>query len=130
MINELLAKLNKMEDINNCGGEIIIKKPLKMSAMSLAYDKKTRIALWWYLPVSGKLEYSEKATDDFDFNGCISHGWLRGRVFLYKDEGYVLMRLDQNIKIPGSVAADIVEKISQLSIVEIVGVVSERRPKI
>ncbi|MDP8299179.1 MAG: hypothetical protein P9L88_04685 [Candidatus Tantalella remota] len=128
MNNELLDKLKKMEDINDHRGEIVIPR-----VMGLAYSKeKSQVGIFCYHVPSGKLIYSEEATSHFD--GKIfsevkvnDGGWGRGYVFLYEDQGYVLIQIADRLgeKIPGTIVANIVEKISQLSTVEIVGIVDE-----
>jgi hypothetical protein len=130
MLNELLEKLNKMEDIKDHQGEIVIPR-----VMGLAYKKKKpRVGILFYHVPSGELLYSEEAPDHFNFEyfpgvNPRDGGWVRGWVILYEDKGYVVIQLGDSgwgkKQIPGTVVANLVEKASQLSKVEIVGIVDE-----
>ncbi len=123
MLNELLEKLKKVTSVKDRKpGERLFKD---------AMSKDASVGLWWYQPSSGKLEYSEEATTHQDFKRftCLpdSRGWVRGRVFKDKDEGYVMACLDDWMEndIPGRAIADIVEKISKKATIPIVGIVDE-----
>ena len=128
MISDLLEKLREMEDINEHRGERVIPR-----AMGLAYSKeKSQVGIFFYHVSSGELLYSEEATSHFQFKyfpevNMKDGGWGRGYVFLYEGKGYVLIQLGDlgRKQLPGTVVAKIVEKISQLSPIEIVGIVDE-----
>ena len=126
MLNELLEKLIKISNIKE--GK---RKRLFKDAMSLAHYKDTLVGIWWYLPTSGKLEYSEEATTHQDYDRFTmlpdSRGWVRGRVFKDKGKGYIVAYLEDWLanKIPGKAIADIAEKISKKATISIAGIVDE-----
>jgi hypothetical protein len=86
---EALSKVKLFED----------RKRIMKDAMSFAHYKDTLRAVWWYNVLERKLEYSEIATthQDMDiFHGPFTNarGWIRGRLFQYKNKYYIVVYME------------------------------------
>lgn len=80
-------------------------KVLDVGAMGLAHYKEHLCAVYWYNIITGTLEYSETATthqDHNEFKGPFENdrGWIRGRVFVYKGQYYIVTYIEDWLDFP------------------------------